>query len=148
MRADVAYPEGSTDTAEESAYTRFMKSKLNIQNKNAFEAADDNDYNQKVSMAITSGDIPDIMNVTYDDFKELAENDMLEDLTEAYNNCASDLMKEIYASNDNRSLDMATIDGKLYAIPTTAISSGPEMLWLRGTGWISSVWRSPRPWKI
>jgi putative aldouronate transport system substrate-binding protein len=132
VRADVAYPEGSTDTAEESAYTRFMKSKLNIQNENAFEAADDNDYNQKVSMAITSGDIPDIMNVTYDDFKELAENDMLEDLTDAYNNCASDLMKEIYASNDNRSLDMATIDGKLYAIPTTAISSGPEMLWLRG----------------
>lgn len=132
VRADVAYPEGSTDTAEESAYTRFMKSKLNIQNENAFEAADDNDYNQKVSMAITSGEIPDIMSVTYEDFKELAENGMLEDLTEAYNNCASDLMKEIYASNNNLSLDMATIDGKLYAIPTTAISSGPEMLWLRG----------------
>jgi putative aldouronate transport system substrate-binding protein len=27
---------------------------------------------------------------------------------------------------------MATVDGKLYAIPVTSISSGPEMLWLRG----------------
>lgn len=132
VRADVAYPEGSTDTAEDSAYTRFLKSKINIQNKNAFEAADGDDFNQKVSMAITSGEIPDIMTVNYDDFRELVENDMVADLTDAYNNCASDLMKEIYASNDNHSLDMATIDGKLYAIPVTSISSGPEMLWLRG----------------
>lgn len=131
-RPDVAYPEGSTDTVEDSAYTRFLKAKLNIQNEDLFEAADGDDYRTKVSMAITSGEIPDIMSVNYDEFKELVENDMVEDLTEAYNNCASDLMKDIYASNDNRSLEMATVDGKLYAIPTTAISSGPEMLWLRG----------------
>lgn len=132
VRPDVAYPEGSTDTAENSAYTRFLKAKLNIQNENAFEAADGDDYRTKVSMAITSGEIPDILSVNYDEFKELVENDMLEDLTDAYQNCASDLMKDIYSSNDNRSLEMATVDGKLYAIPTTAISSGPEMLWLRG----------------
>lgn len=131
-RPDVAYPEGSTDTVENSAYTRFLKAKLNIQNEDLFEAADGDDYRTKVSMAITSGEIPDIMSVNYDEFKELVENDMLEDLTDAYENCASDLMKGIYASNDNRSLEMATVDGKLYAIPTTAISSGPEMLWLRG----------------
>lgn len=131
-RPDVAYPEGSTDTVEDSAYTRFLKSKLNIQNKDLFEAADGDDYRTKVSMAITSGELPDIMSVNYDEFMELVENDMLEDLTEAYDNCASDLMRDIYASNDNRSLEMATVDGKLYAIPTTAISSGPEMLWLRG----------------
>ena len=39
-RADVAYPEGSTDTVENSAYTRFLKAKLNIQNEDMFEAAD------------------------------------------------------------------------------------------------------------
>jgi putative aldouronate transport system substrate-binding protein len=132
VRADVAYPEGSTDTVENSAYTRFLKSKLNIQNKSAFEAANDEDFKQKISLAITSGELPDIVTVGYDEFKELVRNDMIEDLTESYNNCASDLMKEIYASNDNRSLEMATIDGKLYALPVTAISSGPEMLWLRG----------------
>lgn len=138
VRADVAYPDGSTDTAEDSAYTRFLKSKLNIQNENLFEAADGDDYRIKVSTAITSGEIPDIMSVNYNEFKSLVENDMLADLTEAYENTASDLMKEIYASNANRSLDMATIDGKLYAIPTTAISSGPEMLWLRGD-WMDAL---------
>lgn len=132
VRPTAAYPEGSTDTAENSAYTRLFKAKLNIQNDNLFEAVDGDDYKQKVSMAITSGEIPDIMHVDYATLKELIDSDLIADLTESYKNCASDLMKEIYASNNNKSLDMATFDGKLYAIPTTSISAGPEMLWLRG----------------
>lgn len=138
VRADVAYPEGSADTAENSAFTRFMKAKLNIQSKDAFEAVDDVDYETKTNLAIASGEIPDIINVTYDQFRDLIENDMLEDLTDAYNNCAGDLMKEIYASGNNASLDMATVDGKLYGIPTTSISQGPEMIWLRGD-WMDAL---------
>jgi putative aldouronate transport system substrate-binding protein len=132
VSANVTFPEGSNDTAENNGYTRLYKNKLNIQNKNIFEAVDGEDYEQKVSMAITTGEIPDIMSVDYKTLKELIDNDMIEDLTESYNNCAGDLMKEIYASNDNKSLDMATFDGKLYAIPVTSISAGQEMLWLRG----------------
>ncbi len=126
-----SYPEGSTDTPENSAYTRFYKSKINVQNTNYFEAADGDDYRTKVSMAIASGDLPDIMAVTQDELVELVENDLIADLTDAYNNCASDLMKEIYDSYEGRSLDMATFDGKIYAMPTTNISGGPEFLWLR-----------------
>lgn len=125
------YPEGSTDTPENSAYTRFYKAKINVQNTDYFEAADGDDYRTKVSMAIASGDLPDIMAVTQDELVALVENDLVADLTDAYNNCASDLMKEIYDSYEGRSLDMATFDGKLYAMPTTAISGGPEFLWLR-----------------
>ncbi|BCN31491.1 type 2 periplasmic-binding domain-containing protein [Anaeromicropila herbilytica] len=132
VNASVAYPKGSSDNAENNGYTRLYKNKLNIQNKNAFEAVDGDDYNQKVSMAITTGKIPDIMSVDYKTLKELIENDMIEDLTDSYKNCASDLMKKIYASNDNKSLKMATFDKKLYAIPVTSISAGQEMLWLRG----------------
>ncbi|WP_455715166.1 extracellular solute-binding protein [Anaerosporobacter sp.] len=127
------FPEGSNDTTTDNGYTRLYKEKINIQNTNKFEATDGEDYNQKVSMAMASGDLPDIMHVDdYATFKELVENDLIAELTDAYNNCASDLMKEIYESNDNKALDMATIDGKLYAIPTTTISGGPELLWLRG----------------
>ena len=126
-----SYPEGSTDTPENSAYTRFYKSKINVQNTNYFEAADGDDYRTKVSMAIASGDLPDIMAVTQDELVALVENDLVADLTEAYNNCASDLMKEIYDSYEGRALDMATFDGKIYAMPTTNISGGPEFLWLR-----------------
>lgn len=132
VQSNAAYPKGSKDTAENSAYTRLFRAKLNIQNKDAFEAVDGDDYNQKVSMAIASSNIPDIMSVNYSTLKQLVENDLIADLTDSYKNCAGSLMKEIYGSNQNKSLKMATFDGKLYAIPTTAISSGPEMLWLRG----------------
>lgn len=133
VMSSIKFPEGSNDTTTDNGYTRLYKEKINIQNTNKFEAKDGEDYIQKLSMAITTGDLPDIMKVDdYATFKELVDNDLIEDLTDAYNNCASDLMKEIYGSNDNKALDMATFDGKLYAIPTTQISSGPEMLWLRG----------------
>lgn len=127
----VSFPEGSDHTPENNGITKFYKEKLNIQPKLAWEAVDGQDYEQKLSTTLTTSNVPDILRVDYQTFLELVENDLVADLTEAYENTASDLMKEIYGSNDNKALDMATIDGKLYAIPTTAIASGPQMLWLR-----------------
>ena len=50
----------ANDTTENNAYTRYLKEVLNVQNENAFEAVSGADYDQKVSMAIASQDIPDI----------------------------------------------------------------------------------------
>lgn len=122
--------EGDNDS--NNAWTRYFKEKLNVQNENLFEANDGDDYNQKVSMAIVSGEIPDIMTVgDFDTLQQLYENDLIADLTEAYKNCASDKIKEIYDSYSGRCLETATFDGKLMALPTTEISHGPGILWLR-----------------
>lgn len=122
--------EGDNDT--NNAWTRFFKEKLNVQNENLFEANDGDDYNQKVSMAIVNGEIPDIMTIgDYDTLQQLYENDLIADLTEAYDQCASDKIKEIYDSYEGRCLDTAKFDGKLMALPTTEISHGPGILWLR-----------------
>lgn len=70
--------EGDNDT--DNAWTRYLKEKLNIQNTNLFEANDGEDYEQKVSMAIVSGEIPDIMVVgDYDTLQQLYENDLIAD---------------------------------------------------------------------
>lgn len=122
--------EGDDDV--NNAWTRYLKEKLNIQNTNLFEANDGDDYEQKVSMAIVSGEIPDIMVVgDYATLKQLYENDLIADLTEVYENCASDKIKEIYDSYDGACLETATFDGKLMGLPTTEISHGPGILWLR-----------------
>ncbi len=122
--------EGDDDV--NNAWTRYLKEKLNIQNENLFEANDGDDYEQKVSMAIVSGEIPDIMVVgDYATLKQLYENDLIADLTEVYENCASDKIKEIYDSYDGVCLETATFDGKLMGLPTTEISHGPGILWLR-----------------
>ncbi|WBY64102.1 hypothetical protein [Thermocaproicibacter melissae] len=50
-------PEG--DTYEDNAYTRWVKNELNIKIVDEFEANGD-DYDRQVSLAISSGDLPDI----------------------------------------------------------------------------------------
>lgn len=122
------------DTPENNAYTRYLREVLNVQNENLFEAVSGPDYNQKVSMAIASQDIPDIMYVEeYSTLVDLVENDMIADLTDVYNNLACDTVKSSYASygESNNPLNTVTFDGKIMAIPKTQLSDGQDFLWLR-----------------
>lgn len=122
-------PEG--DTYEDNVYTRYLKDMLNIQNVDAFEVIE-SQYGTSVTMAIASEKLPDVMVVNnYEDLVLLAESGMIEDLTEAYENCASDLIKEIYGSYGDTIFNNVTFDGKLMALPETNISDGPNLLWIR-----------------
>lgn len=122
-------PEG--DTYENNAYTRYLKDVLNVQNKDEFEAANGDPYDQKVSMAVATGDIPDIMKVDSTTLKQLVDSDMIADLTDAYKNCATDKIKQMYDSYNGRALESATFDGKLMALPSTQCANAPTMLWVR-----------------
>ncbi len=122
------------DTPSDNAYTRYLKEVLNVQNENEFEAITGPDYDQKVSMAIASQDIPDIMYISdYATLVELVENDLIEDLTDIYNNLACETVKSSYASygEDNNPLNTVTFDGRIMAIPKTQLSDGQDFLWLR-----------------
>ena len=122
-------PQG--DTFEDNAYTRYLKQQLNIQNENVFSGSG-SDYNSMVVMAITSGEIPDIMVLEdYEYLKILVEKDMIEDLTPYYDQCASDRIKEIYSSYGSDYFNEVTFNGKMMAFPETLIDSGPNILWLR-----------------
>ncbi|MBO5199204.1 MAG: extracellular solute-binding protein [Lachnospiraceae bacterium] len=119
------------DTYEDNAYTRLIRELINVQNEDVFENEDEQ-YDANVSMAITSGKIPDIMVVSnLEDLKLLVEYDMVEDLTESFENCMSDTIKEIYASYGQQILDIISFDDKIMAIPETNIDDGPNLLWLR-----------------
>ena len=122
-------PKG--DTYENNAYTRYLKKLLNVQNKDAFEAGSGDSYNQKVSMAVASNNIPDIMKVNETTLKQLVDNDMIADLTDVYKKCATDVIKKDYSSYNGKALASATFDGKLMALPSTQCSNTPTMLWLR-----------------
>ncbi len=120
------------DTYENNEYTRYLLDKINVQNRNAFEGNEYNDYDKQAEMAINTRDIPDIMVVSdYETLKEVVEADLVEDLTEVYEKCATSRIKEIYDSYGDDVLSTAKFDGKLMAIPETSISSGPSLIWLR-----------------
>ena len=93
----------------------YIKESLNVDFVYDFSVA--SDYETKVSMAIASGDIPDVMFVTAAQLRELAMAGVLEDMTEAYETYASDNLKAAYETTDGISFSNATFDGKLLAMP-------------------------------
>lgn len=122
-------PDG--ETYENNAYTRLLNERLNVQNQDAFEAMDEQ-YTDNVTMVIAQNDLPDVMIVEdLDELQYLVDNDMIADLTDSYNNCMSDTIKNIYGSYGRDILDVVTFDGKIMAIPETNISDGPNLIWLR-----------------
>lgn len=121
----------SGDTYENNAYTRYLKEKLNIQNEDSFEVSDE-EYDSFVSMATATGELPDVMLVTsHEELEELVQKDLIADLTQVYEDCASNTIKEIYDSYDDSLMKGVNFDGKIMALPETNIEDGPNLLWLR-----------------
>lgn len=119
------------DTYTDNAYTRYIKSVINVQNVDVFEA-NDSQYDTNVSMVISMGSLPDIMVVSsQDEVEQLVEAGLIEDLTESYNNCISDRIRKMYESYGDSLNDMVTYDGKIMALPETNITDGPNLVWLR-----------------
>lgn len=108
---------------EDNAYTRYLKKTLNIQNKNVFMESEER-YDEALNILVKDRNLPDIFLVSdRETLEELVENDLIEDLTEVYKSCASDKIKEMYESYGEELLASGTFDGKLYALPETAIEA-------------------------
>lgn len=126
-------------TYEDNAYTRYLRQVLNIQNRDVFELEDGATYEQAVEMSIEDNDIPDILVIKgRDTLKELVRQDMIADLSQVYQECTTDRIKEMYASYGDDLLDSATFEGKLYAFPDTAVDQGTMLIWMRAD-WISEL---------
>ena len=122
-------PEGQT--YEDNAYTRYLKKTLNVQNKNIFMESEER-YDEALNILVKDRNLPDIFLVSdRETLEELVENDLIEDLTEVYKSCASDKIQEMYESYGKELLASGTFDGKLFALPETAIDDGSQLLWLR-----------------
>ena len=128
----------SGDTYEDNEYTRYLKKMLNIQNENVYMEREDR-YNEGINVLVQDRNIPDIMVVNdRETLNLLVENDMIEDLSQVYESCASDRIKEMYDSYGPALLASGTYDGKLMALPETVIDHGPCFLWLR-RDWINQL---------
>lgn len=74
------------------------------------------DLETKINLAIATGDLPDVFTVTPAQFQELLEADMLEDLTDVYDNYLSD-EAAIWVEQVDPELDTNVIvDGRRYGL--------------------------------
>lgn len=126
------------DSLEDNVWTRYFKDTLNIE-LDWLWSTNTQQYEQKVNIAITSDDIPDIMRVTGTQLKMMYENDQLMDMTEVYETYAADFTKEVMSSDGGSGMLSATFDGKLYAVPFVGSGLGnARVLWIR-TDWLEKL---------
>ena len=122
-------PDGNT--YEDNAYTRYLRKMLNIQNDNVYMESEDR-YDEFVNILVKDQTLPDVLVVSdRETLKEMVENDLVEDLTDVYENCTSPRIKAMFESYGGDLLDAGKFDGKLMAIPETVTDHGPRLLWLR-----------------
>lgn len=126
----VEYENG--DDVYDNPWTRAYKERLNIEVEPAF-VCDNSEYMTKIALAIAEKNLPDIFIVDYTLLKDLVEADMIQDLTDVYEQYACDGIKTIMEEDDNAAMNGVTFDGKLYAIPQMDVGKlgSVNHIWLR-----------------
>lgn len=119
-------PKG--DTMSDNEATRYLKEQSNIVLKSAWESAD---AGKKLSLDISTGDVPDIMLVSKKTMQELYDNDLIYDLTDIYAKTASDDLKDRIDSTYASITDIAKIDGKMMGIPIPKADYEHSIVWVR-----------------
>lgn len=110
----------------------YISEKLGVKYEYDFSVPSDT-YETKVSMAITSGEFPDVMVVNESQLRQLVAAGAVEDMTDTYNKYASDNLKAAYDTTKGISFASATFDGKLMGMPNISPGAdGVPMLFVRG----------------
>lgn len=126
---DPKTPKGTTPAT--NAYLKKLKEMLNIEVEFLWQVPSDQ-AQQKFSLAIASGDLPDVFEIGITDYEKFKEDDMLEDLTEAYEKYASPELKAYVEADGGKTLEMYKIDGKILALPNFEDPfMSAQILWLR-----------------
>ena len=125
------------ESFDNNIWTAAYLETLGIQLEHAF-VVDETQYDAKVNVIITSGDIPDVMKVSAKQAKMLAESDMIHDITGLFEEYASPLTKKMM-SNSARTMSASLIEGKLMGIPVVwAIDFQTPVLWIR-SDWMEKL---------
>lgn len=109
----------STDDSnpDNNVWTRAYMDELGIDVENLW-SANAAQGGEKINLAITSGDIPDVFRVNQVQFEQLVAADKLADITSAYDTYAGDFMQDVMTRPGSETAKQAcSRDGKLYGIP-------------------------------
>jgi putative aldouronate transport system substrate-binding protein len=118
-----------------NVWTRYLKDKLNIKLTQIWTAPNwGKPFDEKINIAITTDNLPDNIPVYTTLFYRIANSGKAADLSEIYDEYASDNLKRMLQLQEGVAIKSATIDGKLYGI------GSPQENWPRGFLWIRKDW--------
>lgn len=133
------------DTIENNPFTRFVRQELGIEWRAGFTWSDGPEGEQKLNLAIASGDLPDLLEtVPLSIFATMLEADLVEDITEAYERVADPTwVKEPLARDNNAAWKYAEVNGRKMGLPTVATAAqNDKLLWIR-KDWLEKVDMAP-----
>ncbi len=135
-------PKTPGETLEDNRWTKLYKDELGINVNYAWtvkgnETSDA--YLQKINVTLASGELPDVVLVNPSQLKQLVDSEMVEDMTQYYNDYASEQLKQYMSVEGTGNIDSVTFDGKMMAIPeTVAMNEGTQYLWIRND-WLKKL---------
>ena len=112
----IATTASSTDY-ENSLWTQKFSDAFNINIEYEYLTSDSEQYDNRVSLMLASGDIPDVMNVSLTQMYQMIDAGLLEPLTDVWDEYASEQTVDAMTADSTFSFDVATVDGELYGIP-------------------------------
>ncbi|MDR6552017.1 extracellular solute-binding protein [Paenibacillus qinlingensis] len=136
MPGGLTFPQG--DSLDSNVMTKLLEQTYGVKIENKW-VTDGVTYNDKLNVAIASGDLPDIFRVQPIQLKQLADAGIIADLTDVYKKNITPLADEKLRTDKGVGLASATLDGKLMGIPyVNAAIEGAQMLWVR-KDWLDNL---------
>ena len=134
------FPDG--DDIENSNFTRLNAAVTGINWKLAFTWTDNADeVLQKYNLAIASNELPDFMEtVPLQVYSELLENDLIEDITDVWEEAAHPVwLKEAMSFSDGIAWRLAEVNGRKMGVPyIEQAAQNDKVLWIR-QDWLDAV---------
>ncbi len=130
------------ETLEDNRWNELFKQELGVEIKYDWLASGDL-YHQKLAVAISFGDLPDVVRVNSQQLRELSNAGLIQDLSSVFEKYATPFTKEIMNQEGNGLLEAATLDGQFMAIPEIEPSiERAQFIWIR-TDWLEFLGLDP-----
>ena len=118
---------------DNNRWIRMYRDEVGIECSYKLISPNAEDYQQKLVLAMTSGDLPDIFYVNdLTLYKQMVDAGVIADLTEIYEKEANPTLRGIVEGEGTDFIENFKFDGKLYCIPNKMPSTnGYSYLWIR-----------------
>lgn len=135
---DNIIPKTPGESLDENRWLTAYEENLNIKVVYDWVVKVGDAFTQKRNVTLASSDLPDAMFVTSAQMKQLAEADMIVDLTPYWDEYASDLLKSLYTMQGDAPLNAAKVDGKIMGLGFAEVFGDGVFIWIRAD-WLKKL---------
>jgi putative aldouronate transport system substrate-binding protein len=135
---DKTLPAG--DDAGNNEYTRYLLDTFNIKTVVDWSAGSAADYNNKVSLQIAAGDLPNALVVTNRSYMvKAASAGLLADIHDSFDKYASKQIKQIMETTNGRAYNNGTYKGSFVGLPNVSVETDGIYVYFIRQDWLDKL---------